>query len=102
MGAAGALGGMAMTVWLFGSTSPAIGLSLPFVAVAGGWVWVEVLFEARLWPLLLVPAAPVALWCTQLEGVKKMRPGAAMAVGVACMLAAIVVAGAMLRMPVGG
>jgi hypothetical protein len=95
--AAAGLAGVALGAWLAGSADQAVGLSVPFAITVGGWAWIETLSEVRLWPLLLVPIAPLALWVTRTGPLVRLRGPAALAVPSVAILIVIVVASVLLR-----
>jgi hypothetical protein len=97
MGAAGGFAAVALAATLLKNAEQAVGMSVPFAITLGGWAWVEALFEARLWPLLIIPLAPLAMWLTQVGPLKPSRQLVTTIMSLACVLAAVVVAGGLLR-----
>jgi hypothetical protein len=95
--AAAALAIIAIAAWLARRAEPAAGLAVPFAIALGGWAWIETLSEARLWPVLLIPLAPLALWTAQSGPLSRLRRPAALGVQFAAVLSVIVLAGVLLR-----
>jgi len=100
--AAAALAGAALVVGLTREANAVCGLPLAYATVLGGWAFVEVLFEIRLAGLLLVPAAPLALWACVIGPLSRPRGAAALCVQTAAVVLVIAVAGVLLRIFVGG
>jgi hypothetical protein len=96
--AAAAFGGVALGTWIAKRYEAAAGLSVPYVIALGGWSWIEVLSEARLWPMVIIPLAPLALWLTQRGKLTRLRGAAALSFHVAVMIAVIGVAALLLGM----
>lgn len=94
---AAALSSFALVAWLTKLAGPVYGWTMPIAVALGGWAWIETLSEARLWPLLLVPAAPLTLWITAAGPLVRLRSPAALAVQGLAMLIVIVLANALLR-----
>jgi hypothetical protein len=95
--AAGSLLGVAIFALIFRSANAAAGLALPFVITIGGWAWVEFLTESRLWPLLIVPAAPLVLWLAQFGSLARLSGRISVAIQLGLVLAVVMAVGAYLH-----
>jgi hypothetical protein len=100
--AAAALFCIALGARLTPRAGSAEGLSLPVAVTLGGWAWIQVLSEARLWPLLAVPFALLALWLPRFGPLTRLRGAAALAVQCSGIVIAVVLINLILKIPAGG
>jgi hypothetical protein len=94
---AGALASLAIVAVLQKRGEPLPSLALPILVALGGWACKETISEARLWPLLMIPLAPAALWLTQIGPLARRSRPAAWSTSIAILLAVIAVAAAIVR-----
>lgn len=95
--AAAALAGCWGAAFLSAKAVPSTGLALGFAVLVGGWAYVGCIEPQRpLLALLLVPAAPLALWCCISGPLARQRGLVAIAIQTALVLAVLIVAAVIL------
>jgi hypothetical protein len=95
---AAALAGRSIAAYFVRDANAMRGLGMVYAVLVGGWAFVGCIEQqdAPLYPLLLLPAAPLALWCCVRGPLSRLHGFAATGVQAALVVATLVVAAGLL------